>query len=184
MITSTSSSSSSSRFRIGHVPFDHTSVPRVLTAIDRLIYSRRGGYVVTPNIDHIVLAKRDRSLRSVYEGARLSLPDGQPVAWIARLLGAGAVKRVSGSDLLDPLMAHAARQAYPVFLVGATPAVSCEAARRLQAKHPGLQVVGRDTSRWSTADTTPPDQSEVVAAIRDLSDAGEIALLTEDEEES
>lgn len=155
-----------SRFSIGHVPFDAITVPQVLSTIDRLITSRRGGFIVTPNIDHIVMAQGDGRLRDAYRRARLSLPDGQPVVWMARLLGAGAVQKVSGSDLFDPLMAHAAAHAHPVFFFGASPEASAEAARRLQQRYPALQIAGRDTSYLSSEDTTPPDQSPVVRAIR------------------
>lgn len=155
-----------SRFSIGHVPFDKITVPQILSSIDRLITSRRGGFIVTPNIDHIVMAQSDGRLRDAYRHARLSLPDGQPVVWMARLLGAGAVQKVSGSDLLDPLMAHAAAQSHPVFFFGASPEASAEAARRLQQRYPTLQIAGRDTSFLSSDDTTRPEDSPVDHAIR------------------
>jgi len=155
-----------SRFSIGSVPFDNTTVSYVLETITRLIVSRRGGFIVTPNIDHIVIAHRDVRLRDVYRRARLSLPDGQPVVWMARLLGAGAVPKISGSDLIEPLMAHAAEHAHPVFLFGASPESSAEAARRLEQRYPRLRIVGRDTSLLSSHDTTAPEDSPVVQAIR------------------
>lgn len=153
------------RPHIGQVPFDPITRLDAVDAIDRLIGGQRGGYVVTPNIDHIVMAQHNAALRAVYTNAALSLPDGQPVVWITRLLGTPVPERVSGSDLIDPLMAMAAARQYPVFFFGAQPAVSEEAARRLTLRHPGLAIVGRDTSMWRADDTTPPDQSPVVRAI-------------------
>ena len=35
-----------------------------------------GGYVSTPNIDHLVRAKRDSEFRNLMRGARLRVPDG------------------------------------------------------------------------------------------------------------
>lgn len=126
----------------------------------------QGGFVATPNVDHIVLAHGDARLRDAYAQASLSLPDGQLVVWMARLLGSPAPERVSGSDLIGPLMAGAAARNRKVFFFGATEAISREAERRLVARHPGLRVVGRDCSLWSADDTTAPDESGVVRAVR------------------
>ena len=154
------------RIQIGKVPVDRLSREAAVNAIDALVRSRSGGFVVTPNIDHIVLTERDSRLREAYERASLSLADGQPVVWIARALGAADVERVSGSDLLEPLMGRAAASGHRVFLFGAQPAVAAEAERRLVQRHPGLNVVGRDSSFWSPDDPEPENGSEVVRAIR------------------
>ena len=154
-----------SRTHIGHVPFDSLTRHDALTKIDDLVAEGHGGFVVTPNIDHIVMAHHDPEVRVVYQDAALSLADGQPVVWLSRLFGRPVPERVSGSDLIEPLMAMAASRAYPVFLFGASPAVSAEAARRLQARYPGLVIAGRDTSLWSMDDTTPPEDSPIVRAI-------------------
>jgi len=154
-----------SQTHIGNVPFDPVTRQDAIAYIDTRIAAGTGGYIVTPNVDHIVMAQRNDALRAVYSGATLSLADGQPVVWLSRLLGMPVPERVSGSDLIDPLMAMAAARQYPVFFFGASPDVSTEAARRLTARHRGLVVAGRDTSVWSSDDTTRPEDSPVVRAI-------------------
>lgn len=151
---------------IGRVSIDPITQIEALAAIDALIADRRGGFVVTPNIDHIVIAHRDAAVQAAYARASLSLPDGQPVVWMARLLGSPAPERVSGSDLIWPLMARAAARDHKVFFFGTTEAISREAERRLVARYPALRVVGRDWSFWSEDDATEPDASAVVRAIR------------------
>jgi N-acetylglucosaminyldiphosphoundecaprenol N-acetyl-beta-D-mannosaminyltransferase len=61
--------------------------------------------VVTPNVDHIVhlLRDTDRSARDLTERARWVLPDGQPIVWASRLLGARLTARLAGSDLVEEL---------------------------------------------------------------------------------
>ena len=151
--------------RIGAVHVDRVTQGGALAAIRRLVEARKGGYVVTPNVDHVVLASPGSALAEAYRNASLSLADGQPILWMARLLGTPLPEKVSGSDLLDPLMAEAARHGWGVFLFGASDAVSLRAAARLEARHPGLFIVGRDTSRWNPQD--PASSQRVVAAIRD-----------------
>ncbi len=154
------------RISIGSVPVDRVTREDAIWKIDALISVRRGGYVVTPNIDHIVLAARDSRLGEAYRRASLSLADGQPVVWMARALGARRQQRASGSDLIDPLMAYAAAHARKVFFFGARPEVSAEAERVLVGRHRGLAIVGRDTSFWSPDETTAPEDSPVVRAVR------------------
>lgn len=156
-----------SRITIGRISIDPVTRAEAITAVEALVRAGRGGFVVTPNIDHIVLAHHDPRLRDAYARASLSLPDGQPVVWMSRLLGTMAPERVSGSDLIWPLMATAAARAWKVFFFGTTASVSGEAERRLIALNPGLRVVGRDCSFWSADDPTEPDASGVVRAIRE-----------------
>jgi N-acetylglucosaminyldiphosphoundecaprenol N-acetyl-beta-D-mannosaminyltransferase len=153
------------RTHIGHVPFDRLTRAEALSAIDHLAAAGHGGYIVTPNIDHIVMAQHDHNVRAVYGTAALSLADGQPIVWLSRLFGTPVPERVSGSDLIEPLMAMAAAQRYPVYLFGARPSVSAEASRRLRARYADLSIVGRNTGMWSIDDTTAPEDSPVVRAV-------------------
>jgi N-acetylglucosaminyldiphosphoundecaprenol N-acetyl-beta-D-mannosaminyltransferase len=155
------------RITVASVPFDPVTQAGALEAIAGLVSARRGGFVVTPNVDHLVLARDSEQLRDAYWRASLSLADGQPVRWMARLLGTPLPARVSGSDVVYPLMQLAAERRWRVFFVGASPAVSAEAARRLGARYPGLRIVGRDTSRWSPDDPAHDSRGGTVRRIRE-----------------
>lgn len=114
-------------------------------AIDRIIdhvRGGRGGYVVTPNVDHICLAEHDAELRMAYRNSFLAIPDGMPLLWIASALGTPLPAKVSGSDLLLPLMRRAAAEDLTVFFLGATDATCTAAARRLSTLCPNLRVAG------------------------------------------
>ena len=67
-----------------------------------LIREQRGAgsfrYVVTPNVDHIVRLRDNKSLADVYAGAWLSLCDSKPISWLSRLLFC-RLHLVTGSDL-------------------------------------------------------------------------------------
>ena len=156
-----------SRVMIGPVPVDAVTHADALRTIDRLVAAGRGGFVVTPNVDHVVLASRDARLREAYAQASLSLADGQPVMWMARLMGTPLPEKVCGSDLIEPLMKRAADEGWNVFLVGASPDVSAEAERRLVRRYPSLRIVGRDTSRWSPEESVAAGGSAVARRIRE-----------------
>lgn len=154
------------RITIGRTSLDRVTLIDALDRIERMVTERRGGFVVTPNVDHLVMIERDARIRGIYERARLSLADGQPLIWMSRLLGTPLPEKVSGSDLIEPLMARAATRGWNVYFVGATPAVSAEADRRLRQRYPDLRIVGRDTTAWVPDRQTKIGVPDVVGSIR------------------
>jgi N-acetylglucosaminyldiphosphoundecaprenol N-acetyl-beta-D-mannosaminyltransferase len=96
------------RIQIGQVPIDAVDLQGALGAIGDLIAAGEGGTVFTPNVDHIVLAENNERFRQAYGRVSLSLVDGTPVLWASRLLGRRLPAKVSGSDLVVPLMERAA----------------------------------------------------------------------------
>lgn len=154
-----------SRFRIGRVPLDAVTLSGALDRILELVRSHRGGTVYTPNVDHVVVAEENEAFRSAYAEVSLSLVDGMPVLWAARMLGFGVPEKVSGSDLFEPLIERAARGRLPVFLVGGQPGVAERARERLKARYPGLEVVGIRSPRID-GDGYAEDEDALVAEIR------------------
>jgi N-acetylglucosaminyldiphosphoundecaprenol N-acetyl-beta-D-mannosaminyltransferase len=136
---------------LGPLAVDRITTSRALARIDGLIRHGRGGFVVTPNVDHIVLANQLPRLREAYKKASLSLADGQPLLWMSRALGRPIPEKISGSDFIYTLAAHAVARDYGVFLYGASEAVSAKAAEVLTERFPGLRIVGRDTTAWPNA---------------------------------
>jgi N-acetylglucosaminyldiphosphoundecaprenol N-acetyl-beta-D-mannosaminyltransferase len=127
---------------MGRLSIDVTDFAGALHAIEERIQARAGGTIFTPNVDHVVLVERDRRFRDAYARASLSLVDGTPVLWAARLLGAHLPEKVSGSDLVIPLCQRAAARGWRVFLLGGGPGVGEMAAAKLRQLHPGLNIVG------------------------------------------
>ncbi len=98
-------------------------------------------FVVTPNVDHLVMLRESGLLREVYADAHLVLADGWPVVTAARLLGKPLPERVAGSDLVPRLFQLAATP-LRVFLLGAMPGVADKAKQRIETRWPNMHVVG------------------------------------------
>ena len=99
------------------------------------------GYVVTPNLDHVMKLRRDTAFRNAYRGASLVLPDGRPLLWMARLRGK-QLHLVTGSDLVVPLCRAASREGRSVFLFGSTFEAVTRCARNLYAVDRTLNIAG------------------------------------------
>ena len=72
------------RFRIWDLAVDRVTLAGALDRIEALVSTRRGGSVFTPNVDHVVLARRHQEFRTAYQYADLCLSDGMPLVWASR----------------------------------------------------------------------------------------------------
>jgi len=102
----------------------------------------RGGWVVTPNVDFLERSNRDPGFRAILRAATLSVPDGMPLVWAARIAGDPVRGRVAGSDLISSLCAEAAKRDTSVFLLGGNEGSAAAAADILSERHPNLRVAG------------------------------------------
>jgi N-acetylglucosaminyldiphosphoundecaprenol N-acetyl-beta-D-mannosaminyltransferase len=128
--------------------------------------SRVCHYVVTPNVDHVVLYQQSEELRQAYAQASLVLADGAPVVAASRLVGRPLPERVAGSDLVPSLFHEAAWQRMPlrVYLLGGAPGVGERAAAQILAAWPGVKVVGIASPPLGF-ERDPEQNSELVAKI-------------------
>lgn len=116
-------------------------------------------YVVTPNPEFLLAARRDETFRQVLNGADLALADGVGVIYAAKLLGRPLKGRAPGVDFAQGLMARMARTGARLFLLGAKPGVAEQAAEHLRQTYPGLTICG-------THDGYFQEDAPVVDAIR------------------
>jgi N-acetylglucosaminyldiphosphoundecaprenol N-acetyl-beta-D-mannosaminyltransferase len=124
-------------------------------------------FVVTPNVDHVVLLRHHVGLQRAYREASLVLADGWPLVFASRLLGKPLPERVAGSDLVPALFAsgHSLR----VFLLGAAPGVADRAARKIHDCWPSVSVVG--TCSPPLGFESQPEETEKILALVNESEA-------------
>jgi N-acetylglucosaminyldiphosphoundecaprenol N-acetyl-beta-D-mannosaminyltransferase len=130
-------------------PVDVVDMDGAVQALIRFVDEHRAGdaapsLVVTLNPEMVMRGRRDPKFRRAVESAALLVPDGIGIARALRRRGYPNAARVGGADLLAAYMPHAARLGHRLALAGARPGVAEEAARRLTARYPNLQVVATD----------------------------------------
>jgi N-acetylglucosaminyldiphosphoundecaprenol N-acetyl-beta-D-mannosaminyltransferase len=130
------------RVRVGPIAIDALTFDEAIDAVGDLVKRGEGGTVFTPNVDHVVLAERDPLLREAYSATDLSLVDGVPVLWAASALGTPLPEKISGSDLLLPLVARAAQCGWRVYFLGGRDGVALRAKETLERRYPGVSIVG------------------------------------------
>jgi N-acetylglucosaminyldiphosphoundecaprenol N-acetyl-beta-D-mannosaminyltransferase len=156
-----SSTQARTRLRIGKAWIDSLTFDQAIDAIEQLIESSQGGSVFTPNVDHLVQleAPENGSFREAYDEASLNLVDGQPLIWASYLLGSPLPEKVSGSDLIVPLVQRAAEKRWRVYFIGGAPGVGALAAEKLKTQY-DVDIVGIESPMVSLAGV--PAEGQVV----------------------
>lgn len=155
------------RVRFGRLWVDALAFEDALAAVRDLVHRGRGGAIFTPNVDHVVMADRHAGLRRAYRRADLSFADGMPLVWTSRLLGKKIPEKLSGSDMLVPMIQLAAQEDWGVYFLGGMPGVPGAAelaAKRLHEEF-GVRIVGVDPA-FVSMDGDAPGDAEVVARVK------------------
>ncbi len=125
-----------------NISIDNLTMDEAIAQIDFLVQQKKSAYVVTPNLDHIVMLEQDAAFAEIYQNADLVVADGQPLIWISRFLKTPIKEKISGSDLFPLMCELAEKKEYRIFILGAAEQVAKKAAENLIRKYAGLQIVG------------------------------------------
>jgi N-acetylglucosaminyldiphosphoundecaprenol N-acetyl-beta-D-mannosaminyltransferase len=121
---------------------------------------REGGAhqaVVLP-VSSVMYARRHRRFHEICSRASIVLPDGVPLLWAARILGAPIPGRVAGSDLFWALSRVAEKERYTCFLLGSRPRVVARLEKVLRRRFPALRVAGSFSPRISPVFSTAENE--------------------------
>lgn len=143
------------------------SMNEVVGVIKNFIDNKEQGYVVTPNIDHVVKLQNDKEFLEIYKNASLVLSDGMPILWAAKFLGSPLKEKISGSDLFLKLCESAAENGYRLFFLGGRPGAALKAAEILKLKYPNIKIVGT----YSPPFGFEKDENENNKIVRMIKDA-------------
>ncbi len=127
------------RVRIGHVPLDMGRLDEVLACVERLVAGGQGGHILTPDVEQVVRAEGDVSLREALATAELSLAGGPALVRAARVMGSPLPE--SETRWLPALVGLASRRAWRVLVVADQPGLAEWTACALRDRY-GLLAVG------------------------------------------
>jgi N-acetylglucosaminyldiphosphoundecaprenol N-acetyl-beta-D-mannosaminyltransferase len=121
---------------------DCVTEKQVIARVISSIHDGIGGWIVTPNVDHLrILSERPDLLATVNE-ASLKIADGMPLIWASRIQGTPLPERVTGAGVTASLAAAAAKVGASIFLLGGNPGDGEAAAAVLGRLNPGLKIAG------------------------------------------
>ncbi|TWT53738.1 putative N-acetylmannosaminyltransferase [Rubripirellula amarantea] len=124
------------------VPFDNVTLEEAVEKIGELIERDAPSYVITANLNYVMLHHRDAAMPEVTRDADLILADGQPIVWRSRIGEHPLPERVAGSEMIYTLAEMAAKKGWGIYFLGGMPGVGATAAEKLTKQFPGLKVAG------------------------------------------
>ena len=128
-----------SRHALG-MRLDKTSYRDAASRIAAWARNAESRYVCVATV-HMVMEAHDlAAFRRQVNAADLVTPDGVPLVWTLRLMGARGASRVYGPDLMLRVLAEAEREGLPVGFYGGTPEVLEILLQSLRGRFPDLRV--------------------------------------------
>jgi len=132
------------RPRVLGVPIDPVDLDGLLDRVAVLVDGGRAATVCYVNAHVLDVSTRDPGLVHFLRTADLCYCDGRGVVLGARLLGHHLPGRLTGADWIHDLAARSIDEGWRLAWVGGEPGVTADAARQLEARHSGLDIVHTD----------------------------------------
>jgi exopolysaccharide biosynthesis WecB/TagA/CpsF family protein len=152
------------------VPVEDVTLDEAAQRVCHLVVQGRNKHrthqVVTVNTDFLANSLIDPGLRRLLQNADLAIPDGMPVVWVSKLLGAPLRTRVAGADLVPELADRCRWAGYSMYLLGGAEGVAEQAAESLRRRYPGLQVAGESGGQFSRPEDMDPRVLARIARLR------------------
>jgi N-acetylglucosaminyldiphosphoundecaprenol N-acetyl-beta-D-mannosaminyltransferase len=140
------------------LPIDAIDLDAAVRKVRHAALSNTRCFVSTPNLNFLIAARSDPAFRDSIVHSDLSLADGMPLLWMARLLGIPLPERVSGADLFERLLHHDGPPITAYFFGGPSGTAE-EACRRVDGLVGGIQCVGYESPGFGSVEELSSDAS-------------------------
>ena len=113
-----------------------------LSVIEKQIEKKKSHYVCAAAVHLVMEVYYNPKLQIVVNKSLLTVPDGMPLVWLAKLSGEKHASRVYGPDLMLKTCQLAEEKGYKVFLLGGAENQGKSLKKNLLQKYPKLKVAG------------------------------------------
>ena len=133
------------RFNVLGVAVSGMNLPVAVDAVLEAVRLRRKGYICVTGVHGVTEAQGDDRFRRILNGAFLNTTDGMPLVWLGRHFVGPEVDRVYGPDFMLELFSATQNLPFRHFFYGGAPGVAETLKASLEARFPGVQIVGTYT---------------------------------------
>lgn len=147
------------------LPFARVTLDESIDWIGQLIAKGDPEYLVTANLNFVMLAAQQPALQAISRGAAGILADGMPIVWRSRRSQGALPERVAGSEMIYRIAERSARDGWRIYFLGAAPGIAQRCANTLAQRYPGMQIAGVDSPPFRSLTTA--EEAEQEARIRD-----------------
>lgn len=132
------------------LPIDAVNMDQAVEMVRRAIRLKKPCFLSTPNLNFLIACQADAEFRRSVIDSDLSVADGMPLVWMARLLGIPLPQRVPGSGLLERLRRERGSEPVKVYFFGGPGGVAEAACRTLAGEESGLACAGFDSPGYGS----------------------------------
>ena len=108
--------------------------------VDRLKTSARKTFIITPNPEMLVYAKKHLDYQDMLNHADVALSDGVGLLYASKFMGDKLAERVTGVDFIEELCRAAKENTMSMGFLGGRDGVAEAAAKRLKTRYPWIKV--------------------------------------------
>jgi exopolysaccharide biosynthesis WecB/TagA/CpsF family protein len=143
---------------------DACTLQDAVDTVCALVRRKTSCQIITSNVDHLMILRKDAEFREIYRNAALVVPDGVPLLWAAKWLGQRLPERVNGTDLMDAICRRAAEEGMGVFFLGGDEGAAQETVKVLLERFPRLRVRGTACPPYGF-ENDPAENEKIVKVI-------------------
>lgn len=139
------------------LPIDAIDLAGAERRIRAAAAARMPCFMSTPNVNFVVHSRSDDAFRNAVLHSDLSVADGMPLVWLARLIGIPLPERVAGASLFEALRGGEGR--LKVYFFGGPDGAAEAAGRRLASDAKGLVCVGYDSPGFGSIEEISSEET-------------------------
>lgn len=139
------------------LPFDSLDMPGAVARVRESVLLSRPCFFSTPNLSFAAAVQKDSALRDSVLRSDMSVPDGMPLIWAAKLMGVPVRDRVAGSGMFERLWHAASSEPIKLFFFGGADGVAARASGRINAQPRGLKCVGHESPGFGSVEAMSSD---------------------------
>ncbi|MEH6942741.1 WecB/TagA/CpsF family glycosyltransferase [Bacillus sp. JJ722] len=118
------------------------SYDEILVDIEQRMEEGKKSTIIAVNPEKVMAAEKNEQLRELINNSTYGIPDGVGILLASKLKKGTITSRVTGVDMMDHLLAFAAKKGYRVFLYGAKEEVVSQAKVKIEEKYPEIIISG------------------------------------------
>ena len=135
------------------LPFDVFNMDGVIDKVSQTINNNTPCFISTPNLNFLIASQNNTDFKNSVINSDLSVADGKPLIWIARLLNIPLPERIAGSDIIEELIENRkGNKPLKVFFFGGQDGVAEQACKKLNLSSKGLSCAGFYNPGFGTLD--------------------------------
>jgi N-acetylglucosaminyldiphosphoundecaprenol N-acetyl-beta-D-mannosaminyltransferase len=147
------------------LPFDAIDMQTATGLVRASAFNRSPCFISTPNLNFLITSQSDKFFRASVINSEISVADGMPLVWMARLLGIPLPGRVAGSEMIEIFRKPVADNVRPlsVYFFGGEEGIAEQACQVITHEQGGLSCAGFYSPGFGSIEEM--SRSDIIEAI-------------------